>query len=57
MNLIDLDILIMEMCEENEIVDGQTLSVFSQELHNTIERAIQDYALDYDLENDYEAQF
>lgn len=50
---LEFEILIDDMCEREGIESAKDLERFADNLHNIIENALRDYALDYDIE-DYE---
>ena len=51
------EIMIMDIVEELNINDADSLSDFSAELHEHIETALQNYADDMGFGEDYESQF
>jgi len=50
---MEFELLVGDMCEREGIKSVSDLEEFSDNLHNIIENALRDYALDYDIE-DYE---
>ena len=51
------EIMIMDIVEELNINDADSLSDFSTDIHEHIEIALQDYADDMGFGEDYEPQF
>lgn len=55
--LVEFEIGIMDLADEFKVENAEELSEFSAMLHESLEGAIQDYAFDHQLDEDYEAQY
>ena len=53
----EFELLIMDMCYEKKIKDAETLKNFSDDLHQSLELAIEDYANDNEFGDDYEPNY
>lgn len=51
MNDIEFELMVMDMITEHKIKDADKLRDFSDELHQSLEMAVEDYALDEGIEN------
>lgn len=51
MNYIEFELTIMDMIYEQKIKDADTLRDFSDELHQSLEMAVEDYASDEGIED------
>lgn len=51
MNIIEFELIIMDMIYKQNIKDADELRDFSDELHQSLELAVEDYALDEGIEN------
>lgn len=51
------ELLIIDMLEEKNIERGDELTKFSSRLHEMIENACYDYAMDKDIYDDYEPNY
>lgn len=49
MNLMRFEILVDDMCEDQDIKDAETLQEYSMHLHAAVSSAVNDYALDHDI--------
>lgn len=50
MNDIEFELMVMDMIAERQIKDADELSNFSDRLHQSLETAVWDYALDEGIE-------
>lgn len=50
MNDIEFELMVMDMIADHEIKDGDKLRDFSDELHNSLETAVCEYALGEGIE-------
>lgn len=57
MQLIDFELYIIDMLENNGIESGEELTAISFLLHEAVENAMYDYALDNDIYDDYEPSY
>lgn len=51
MNNIEFELIVMDMIYEHKIKDADELRDFSDGLHQSLEMAVEDYALDEGIEN------
>ena len=55
-DFLDFEILVMDMVADRDIKDPDQLRDFSDRLHQSLELAIEDYALDMRIDN-YESVY
>lgn len=51
MNIIEFELTVMDMIYKKNIKDADGLRDFSDQLHQSLELAVEDYALDEGIEN------
>lgn len=54
---LNFDIYIMDLCEELKPQKAEDLNEFSEDLHQRIEMAIEDFITDTGLSGEYESQY
>ena len=57
MKSYEFELLIMDMCYEKGIKDAETLKNFSDDLHQSLEMAIEEYSMDKGFSEDYEPNY
>lgn len=51
MNYIEFELMVMDMIADHEIKDADKLRDLSDQLHQSLELAVEDYALDEGIED------